>query len=310
MAGLLDPEIFQNVLNSLHTGVYLVDRDRKIVFWNDGAERITGYMRHEVVGRIGRDELLAYCDSSGEILSGESSPLLGALHEGHAREVQVYLRHKAGHRVPVRVRVTPIRGRDGSVVGAAESFDEVRTVLPPDRHRSHLAAYGCLDVSTGLPNHGFTQSHLRENLACYVEHHLPFGIVCIAVEQLKEMRETRGREAVDAILHVVAQTAKHAWPDAFLGRWAEEQFLAIVTDCSRVDLERAAHDIQKIIGRSAIQWWGDVLAVEVALSWTMAEAGDTMDSLVLRAQANLPSRSGPKAVPAAAPRSEDDFRGK
>jgi PAS domain-containing protein len=41
MAGMLDPEVFQNVLNSFPPGVYLADRERKIVFWNQGAERIT-----------------------------------------------------------------------------------------------------------------------------------------------------------------------------------------------------------------------------------------------------------------------------
>jgi PAS domain S-box-containing protein/diguanylate cyclase (GGDEF)-like protein len=306
MAGLLDSEVFQNVLNSLQTGVYLVDRDRKILFWNDGAERITGYMRHEVLGRLCEEALLAYCDRSGVMLHGATSPLLGALHEGRIREAHVYLRHKAGHRVPVRVRVAPIRGGDGSVVGAAESFDEVRSVPALDHHQSNLAAYGCLDVSTGLPNHGFTQSHLRESLSCYLEHHLPFGILCIAVQQVKELKETRGREAVEAILHVVAQTIKHALPDGFLGRWAEEQFLVIVSDCSRVDLERAAHDIQKIVGRSAIQWWGDSLSVDVSLHWTMVESGDTMDTLLLRAQS--PPRSPQILTLPANPGETDDHQ--
>lgn len=284
MAGLHDPEIFQHVLNSLHTGVYLVDRERKIVFWNQGAERITGYMRHEVVGRLCREDLLAYCDDTGSLLQGAACPLLGVLQEGRPREVHVYLRHKLGHRLPVRVWTSPIRSQDGAIVGAAESFDEASSVLAPDRHLSQLALYGCLDVATGLPNHGFTFSHLRESLACHVEHHLPFGVLRIEVQQLHHLRETRGREAVDAILHVVAQTAKHALPNAFLGRWQDEQFLAIVSDCSRVDLERAAHDIERIVGCSAIQWWGDSLSVEASVGRALVESGDTIESLLERAQ--------------------------
>jgi PAS domain S-box-containing protein len=49
------PEIFRSVLETLLTGVYLVDRNRKILFWNDGAEEITGYLRQDVVGRFLRD---------------------------------------------------------------------------------------------------------------------------------------------------------------------------------------------------------------------------------------------------------------
>ena len=52
MPDFKDPEIFRTVLSSLQTGVYLMDRDRKIHFWNDGAEKITGYLRQEVVARF------------------------------------------------------------------------------------------------------------------------------------------------------------------------------------------------------------------------------------------------------------------
>jgi GGDEF domain-containing protein len=87
---------------------------------------------------------------------------------------------------------------------------------------------------------------------------------------------------VEAILHVVAQTVKHALPDAFLGRWGDDEFLAIVSDCTRPDLERAARDIQRIVGCSAIQWWGDSLSVEVTIGRSVAETGDTVDSLIER----------------------------
>jgi PAS domain S-box-containing protein len=58
MPELSDPEIYQSVLENLETGVYIVDRNRRICFWNDGAEQITGYLRQDVVGHFLRDHLL------------------------------------------------------------------------------------------------------------------------------------------------------------------------------------------------------------------------------------------------------------
>ena len=52
MLDLQNPEIFRAALESLQTGVCMVDRERKINFWNDGAEKITGYLRQDVVGRF------------------------------------------------------------------------------------------------------------------------------------------------------------------------------------------------------------------------------------------------------------------
>ncbi len=39
------------LLDSLFDGVYFVDANRCITYWNNGAERITGYSKSEVVGR-------------------------------------------------------------------------------------------------------------------------------------------------------------------------------------------------------------------------------------------------------------------
>ncbi len=55
---LARPEVWRTVLEQLPTGVYLLDSDQKIVFWNAGAERITGRLSQDVVGRLTRDQLV------------------------------------------------------------------------------------------------------------------------------------------------------------------------------------------------------------------------------------------------------------
>jgi hypothetical protein len=52
MTELQDPTIFRTVLDSLQTGVYLIGRDRKILFWNDGAERITASIPASNTARV------------------------------------------------------------------------------------------------------------------------------------------------------------------------------------------------------------------------------------------------------------------
>ena len=55
MRTLDDPDILRSILESIHTGVYFVGRDERIQFWNGGAERITGYLRQDVIGHFCRD---------------------------------------------------------------------------------------------------------------------------------------------------------------------------------------------------------------------------------------------------------------
>jgi PAS domain-containing protein len=56
MLQLNDPEVYRGVLDSLRVGVYLVDRSGKILYWNSGAERITGYRGFADLYGIARGE--------------------------------------------------------------------------------------------------------------------------------------------------------------------------------------------------------------------------------------------------------------
>lgn len=301
MSELQDPEIFRTVLDNLQTGVYLVDRDRKIVFWNDGAERITGYMRHDVLGRFCRESLLLHCNDKGCVLCGATCPFTQTMHDGKSREARIQLRHKQGHRIPVRMRIVPIRDHHGSVIGVAESFDDLGFAFD-DRRQHDLAAYGCLDETTGVPNHGFTQFRLRESHASFAEYHLPFGIICIQVTRLGQFRAAYGHQAGGAILRVVAETMRNSLrPSDFLGRWTEDQFLAILVNCSQTGVQEAGQRILRVVSCAGLQWWGDELSVTVAIGYATAQAGDTIDSLLERGQRLLERSCAEGAVAAPSP---------
>ena len=284
MTELQDPNIFRIVLDSLQTGVYLVGRDGKILFWNDGAERITGYRRHEVIGRSCGENILAPCNQQHCVLCGATCPLTGTMQEGKAGHALVLFCHKAGHRVPVQVRSVPIRG-DKGLLGIAESFDEQCSLAEPENHQNHLAAHGCLDITSGVMNQALTRSYLREHLAFFAEYDLPFGVLSIRIEELKKLGATRGREAADDVLRVVAETIKRSLgTSGFLGRWTDDQFLIIVPNCDSAELKRSGDNFETIVNSSEIKWWGDLLSITVAVGRTMVQAGDTLGLLLERAQ--------------------------
>ena len=93
------------LLDCLYDGVYFADLDRRITYWNKGAERLTGYTAQETVGRCCFDKFLMHMDDRGSCLAG--CPLRQTLSDGQQREAELYLLHKNRHRVPVSVRVSP-----------------------------------------------------------------------------------------------------------------------------------------------------------------------------------------------------------
>lgn len=286
MEDLRDPELFQHVLEGLRFGVFLLDQQRRIFFWNDGAEAITGYHRHEVLGHPCQDNIFDQCSDDNCGLCGSTCPFTNTLHDGKVNEIRLQLHHKDGHRTPVRICVTPIRNSRGMVIGTAQSFDEQKFAFDRDRRQQNLTAYGCMDDATGVPNRRFTEFHLRENLASFHEYHLPFGIMCIQLDQLSQFRSNYGKEAGDAILRVVAQTMRNSMrPSDFLGRWADDEFLAILPNCARHGVHIATERIGRLISSANLQWWGDQLIVSTLLGEAAVQEEDTVELILARAQA-------------------------
>lgn len=287
MPVVADVDLFRGVLEGLRTAVYVVDREGRTLFWNDGAERITGHLRQDVVGRVCGDNFLGETDDD-EKESSSAGPIAAVIREGKPIEAQISLRHKTGHRIPVQLRAFPIRNAQGAIVGVAESFEETISVSDWDRRHTKLATYGCLDQASGVLNHGMVQSHLRETLGMFAEHPIPFSILCIEIDHLDKIQARDGPGAVAAVLRVVGQTLENSLrPTDFLGRWQENQFLAILTECNESEIARAADRLRRMASASKIEWWGDFVPVTVSLGATAAKPGDTAEGMVARAQQAL-----------------------
>lgn len=284
MLDLQNAEIFRAALESLQSGVCIVDRDRQIRFWNDGAERITGYLRQEVLGRFCGDVLLIKAHEKKAVLCEQSCPLVAAIRDGRPRESRIYLHHKSGYAVPVRMRAVPIRDAHGHVIGVTESFVVRSWMSTRRRPDSGLVVGHGLDALTELPDYDFTNSYLVDCHKFASDHLIPFGLLCIKLDQLEALKATHGLEAAEAILNVVAHTLRNGLdPLDFVGRWSEDQFLAVVANCSGSDLLTTADRLKRLADSTEIAWWGDQLSVTVSVGGTLLRPLEDLVPLLERA---------------------------
>jgi diguanylate cyclase (GGDEF)-like protein/PAS domain S-box-containing protein len=282
----LEEPVFRHVLDTLQVGVCVFDGARRILWWNNGAERISGYLRQDVVGRVCEESILLHADEQGTELCGSACPVWQTIQDGKKRESSVYLRHKAGHLVPVHVWCVAIHDDHGNIIGASQSFEEHHPDSGYEARYQELAAHGCLDAITGLPNQAFTLTRLREQLGRFSEHHLPFSILIIGLAADKTINATQGHSAAERMLQSAAKTlSKMFRPTDYLGRWAGDQLLAIlVGDRAHSCL---AQSRGKLLGLSRIHWWGDLVPISVVLAGAEPMVGDTLESLLSRAHAEL-----------------------
>ena len=132
------------------------------------------------------------------------------------------------------------------------------------------------------------ETQIRENLITFTEHHIPFGILLLQIDELDQYRARRGPGVVPTILRIIAQSVENCLrPTDVLGCWEKNQFLAIVTDCKESEVALVGERVRKIIGRSEIEWWGDKFSVTSPIGGAGARAGDNVETLLARAEASL-----------------------
>lgn len=281
-----DPEMYRNILESLRLGICVTDSQKKIIFWNEGAELITARTRMEVLGHSCLENVLSQCNQSSCIQCTEQCPLTIALRDGKTIGAGIFVQHKAGHRVPVHAWTIPLRDAHGSIVGAVLTFEEPPASDTPDPGEESMKLGGFLDDITGLANHIMMQSHLRETLGTFAELHIPFGVVVIEATELGRFRGRYGQDATISILRALARTLRSTvWPSDFVGRWSQDQFLVILNGCSEIALKSVVERMRRTVAGATIEWWGEEHSISVSIGKATAQSGDTVESLMERALA-------------------------
>jgi diguanylate cyclase (GGDEF)-like protein/PAS domain S-box-containing protein len=282
------PRTVQRLLDALYEGVYFVDRDRHVVFWNHAAEAITGFSRHELLGRSCAGEVLCHVDEVGRVLCEGGCPLTAALASGQTREARVFLRHREGHRVPVRVRVTPLRDSRGAIEGAAQVFNDDTAHLQLLRQLKEARDEAKIDPLTGLPNRRFLAGALANHLEAFAHLGWPLGVLMADIDHFKAVNDRFGHPVGDGVLALVSRTLAHNLrPDDLVGRWGGEEFLVLLPGADAAVLANAAERLRAMVARSSLEHAGGRIGVTVSLGGALTRPGDSAEGLIARADSRM-----------------------
>lgn len=126
LADLQNPDSeLVRTLNSLYDGVYVVNPQRVILFWNKAAEAMTGYSAEEVIGKSCKDDILNHIDENGILLCHSACPIVKAIACAGTSVAKVYPKSKLGNRFPVETHVSTVKDENGLVIAAIEVFRDI-----------------------------------------------------------------------------------------------------------------------------------------------------------------------------------------
>ena len=284
----LGQKAYERIIENLHDGLYFVDKNRVITYWNKAAEKISGFSASEVVGKSCADNILTHVDSEGNSLCLGMCPLAQTIVDGKAREIEVYMHHKDGHRIPVSVRVNTLTDEAGDIIGGVELFTDISSQDASSLRIKELEKMALLDNLTQLANRNYIESELTKRFEEKKRFDIPFGVLFMDIDHFKRFNDTYGHDVGDEVLKFVAETfTVNARPFDLFGRWGGEEFIGIIRNVSRADLALIADRIRNLVGASYILHGDEQLNVTISIGATMVEPDDTIDSIIKRADSCL-----------------------
>lgn len=279
---------FSPVLDNLFDAVYIVDKDRKITYWNDGAESLTGYSASEMIGVDCKEKSLAHLTKEGEDLCETVCPLLETDNLAEIRECEVYIRHKEGHLVPAHARMVPLRDEAGHISGAAEVFSDRSVGTEIEKRLVEIERLARLDVLTRLPNRKYVEEEVTAHIAELERFDRYFGVMAIDLEQFEKINTKFGRDSGDEVLKMVARTwFLSARPFDTVARWEEDSFVVLAVQLDREGLRSMAERFQMLLSKLLKPWDQTPLGLGASIGATMVYRGDSTETLLERAEKTL-----------------------
>ena len=124
----------REILESLGSGVVVVDTEGNITLFNRAASTILGWPAQAALGK-----------SCGDVLGEGAQDPLRTLHSGDCvHGVQKTLDRQAGDRVPVRFNTSRLHSVEGDVLGAIETFEDISQLQELSRQASRVSTLTAL----------------------------------------------------------------------------------------------------------------------------------------------------------------------
>jgi diguanylate cyclase (GGDEF)-like protein/PAS domain S-box-containing protein len=281
-------DTYKRILDNLADGVYFVDRDRKILYWNKGAERITGFSAEQVQGHYCQDNILNHITESGKRLCLDGCPLHATIADGNPRQAEIYLHHSDGHRVPIVVRTQVMRDENGQIIGAVETFSDNSRLLNIRHEVRRLQDAALRDPLTGIWNRRYMTRRLEIAMWVLKQQDIPFGVFFIDIDHFKSVNDRYGHKTGDMVLIMVANTLhENLRAEDAVARWGGEEFVALLPGLDEAGMAAVVKKLHTLIRHSSLRLDEQEISVTVSMGLTMARKEDTVKSLVDRADRNM-----------------------
>ena len=254
-------ELAEVTLHSIGDAVITTDREGKINYLNQVAEKLTAWSQEEAMGRPINEVFCMVDEKTGGLIT--KNPVSRALATGEMAilEENTKLIARDGRQFAIENSAAPIRSRDGQVLGVVLVFHDVTEQRRMAEKIQYQATH---DPLTGLFNrHAFEQK--LQNLLGGIdqgEHVLMY----LDLDQFKVVNDTCGHAAGDALLVQLSEVMRqHTRNSDLVARLGGDEFAILLSHCPAEQAVRCAENVRSAIQRFRFFWNGNYFSIGASI---------------------------------------------
>lgn len=280
-------EIYKRLVDKfVFDGVAIVDQEKKIIYWNKGAELITGFTKDQIINTPCCQYLKLKFDEQNSEFCNEDCLFTDIFTYGASKTMDVHCYHKDNSVYNLSIRISPIKNeKDNTIDRAIMIFNHKKMDSELLGEIESLKKAAFLDTLTNIPNRRYTETVIKARLEEFQRYNWKFGILFIDIDHFKPINDQYGHKLGDIALKEVASTIQQTLRQFDLvGRWGGEEFIAVSVNVDSEILFSVAERIRKQVEKIEIPATDNTkIKLTVSMGATVAEQDDTFESLIERA---------------------------
>ena len=272
---------FESLFEHFNEGIYYVDKERKILYYNNAAELISGFSAENVVGCHCYNNIFNHVSEAGVRLCFNGCPLQDTIKRNAINDSVVYLQHREGYRLKVRVKTLPIL--EGSeVVGALEIFSNVQEANLLNETIAFYKKKVMIDPLTEVNNRHILDHDLPDVLK-KSEPSVTFGLIFLDIDNFKKINDTYGHSIGDKVLKSLAKSLTNSVrKNDVVIRYGGEEFIILAFDVDLEALSVMAEKTRVMVENSSVREENEDIHFTISVGATMIQPQDSLSGAIKR----------------------------
>ena len=275
-------ELLKKLFDQFHEAIYIVDNNRKIVYFNPQAEAITGFSRIEMENSFCYDNKLNHITEDGVNICIEGCPLMQSIKEDVIKEHYVYLHHKQGHRIKVHVRTIPVHNKQGKVHGAIEVFSDLteKNLFFEEVKIKESLSY--IDALTDTFNRHYLNIEVPKLLESDLSNFI--GVAFLDIDDFKTINDEYGHHFGDIVLSEISKTiSKNLTGKDSLIRYGGDEFIILMFADTKEEITRLVDKLKMLINATIIRYNGLEIKADVSLGLSIMDSHEDIKEAIDKA---------------------------